>query len=107
MGKCKFKVNDRVIYNGQSGEYTWLIGYTGRIVGFFVNFDQLIAQVEWDERIRVLSHKTYDGHDCAGLCRQGYGWNVHVTGLGLYDEEAENQCGESLTINDRECDLLL
>lgn len=107
MGKCKFKVNDRVIYNGQSGEYKWLVGYTGRIVGFFVNFDKLVAQVEWDERIPILSHSSYNGHDCDGLCRQGYGWNVHVTEIDLYDEEAENQCGESLTINDRECDLLL
>lgn len=50
-------------------------GDTGTVCRTFA----MIVGVEWD-------HKVYNGHSCAGTCKDGYGWGVLQREIELCEE---------------------
>lgn len=75
----EFKVGDRVRFIRYDRYYTpsleHRIGLTGTIIGWRNSVE---VQVEFDEVI--------NGHDCGGLCKDGYGQNMYPKDLELINE---------------------
>lgn len=82
-----FSVGDHVIFNPKSGDYNWLKGHCGTIVGFFEYNVKKVAKVEWEEKIFIISESLYTGHSCDGLSKLGYGWNALLEDLELFIPE--------------------
>ena len=79
-----FEVGDRVecLVDHPDNNIDIVVGSLGTVCETREEMELSIG-VCWDNKIE-------DGHDCGGNCATGYGWRVHPSQIGLYQESNDD-----------------
>ena len=100
MNKSEYEVGQRVELIVSRPGYNKVLdkGDRGTIVKVIYNYLMIgytLLCVNWDKHCR--------GHDCEGLCEDGFGWNVeseHVIPVYDYDDDSQELDIDTLLFED-------
>jgi len=77
-----FKIGDRITWEKRQ-DNKFYKGLKGTVLQIAGGDDDPLLRVKWDKNV--------DGHNCYGLCKNGYGWEILSSKIRLVNQEKDSK----------------